>query len=292
MHFFYVDEAGCLGALPTATAPVQPVFALAGIIIDQYYLGKFTWDFLGLKQEFFPGLAPQSGEVLDWVRVEIKGSDLRNQVKEGSRDKRRHALRFMDKFLALLEIYNARIVGRIFVKKIGLPMNGTAVYSLSIQLMSSAFQKYLEEKNGVGLMVLDHRNKSLNTAVSHSIFTQKFRVAGDAYRRILETPTFGHSDNHAGIQAADLLCSAFLFPMAAYVFCWGHVNNIHPHYTYHLIRDKFGMRLKALQFRYQSEQAWFQGTLPARPWWYGGISTSDGLNGQASSLLFAAPRTN
>jgi hypothetical protein len=27
-------------------------------------------------------------------------------------------------------------------------------------------------------------------------------------------PTFGHSENHAGLQLADLVCSALLFPMA------------------------------------------------------------------------------
>jgi hypothetical protein len=39
-------------------------------------------------------------------------------------------------------------------------------------------------------------------------------------------PLFGHSDNHAGIQAADLLCSAFLFPMATYMYCLGHIKTI------------------------------------------------------------------
>ena len=42
-------------------------------------------------------------------------------------------------------------------------------------------------------------------------------VVVDAYDRLMEMPMFGHSDNHAGIQAADMICSAFLFPMAAFV---------------------------------------------------------------------------
>lgn len=132
-----------------------------------------------------------------------------------------------------------------------------------------------------GMMILDSRNKAMNTNVSHSVFTQKFKAAGDAYEKILDMPIFGHSDNHAGIQAADLLCSAFLFPMAAYAYCLGHVKNCHVHYNYHLIRDKFGRRLKRMQYRYQGVDLW----------WHGGISTSDGLNAQASLILFG-PKQN
>lgn len=292
MHFFYVDESGCLGALPTDASPIQPVFVVAGMIIDNYHLGRFTWDFLNLKQEFFPGLIPESGEILDWIRVEIKGSDLRNQIKSGVKNKQRHALGFMDKFLCLLEDYEAKIVGKVFIKGVGAPMNGMAVYSSSIQSMCSTFQIYLEEKAGMGMMVLDSRNRSLNTSVSHSIFTQKFRAAGNAYKRIFEMPMFGHSDNHAGIQAADLICSAFLFPMAAYVYCWGHIKSIHTHYEYHLIRDKFGKRLKAIQFRYQTDPTWFHGGPSVKPWFYGGIHTSDGLNNESSAILFSPKSTN
>jgi hypothetical protein len=67
MHILYTDEAGCLGMLPTNTFPIQPVFAVGGIILDQQVLEEFTWNFLNLKREFFPGKAPPSGEGLDWI---------------------------------------------------------------------------------------------------------------------------------------------------------------------------------------------------------------------------------
>jgi hypothetical protein len=63
--------------------------------------------------------------------------------------------------------------------------------------------------------------------VSHSIFTQKFKAEGDQYPRVLEMPTFGHSNNHVGIQIADLLASALLYPMATCAYCRGHVSNVH-----------------------------------------------------------------
>src|ERR1039457_5435880 len=113
MMVFYVDEAGCLGTLPTATAPIQPVFALAGIILRRECLQDFTLDWLNLKERYFPGLRPPAADFLDWIMVEIKGSDLRKRVRQSPRDPRRHALGFMDKFLDLLEQHHARIIGRI-----------------------------------------------------------------------------------------------------------------------------------------------------------------------------------
>lgn len=81
---------------------------------------------------------------------------------------------------------------------------------------------------------------------------------------------------HAGIQAADLICSGFLFPMAVYAYCQGHVTNLHVHLQYYRIRDRCGARLKAIQFRYQD----------ANQWWRGGITVSDGIGHQRGSVLF------
>ena len=138
------------------------------------------------------------------------------------------------------------------------------------------FQQYLQTTNRQGLIVLDSRYKEANTNVSHSVFTQKFQAAGDAYGRLMEMPMFGHSDNHAGIQAADMICSAFLFPMSAFVYCQGQVTNLHVHLQYYRIRDLFGERLKRLQFRYQG----------ANNYWRGGITASDALGRQRGSVLF------
>ncbi len=273
---FYVDEAGCLGTLPAATSPIQPVFTLAGVVMKRERLNDFTLDWLHLKERFFPNLRAAHADFLDWIMVEIKGAELRKYIRQAPRDPRRHALGFMDKFLTLLERHEVRLLGRVYVKPIGTAFNGRAVYTSAVQSLATDFQRYLETVNREGLMVLDSRNKPKNTNVSHSVFTQKFRAAGDAYSRLTEMPVFGHSDNHAGIQAADLICSAFLFPMAAYAYCQGRVTNIHVHLQYYRIRDRFGERLKALQFRYQD----------ANQWWRGGITVSDGIGHQRGSVLF------
>src|SRR5882724_4585773 len=124
MMVFYVDEAGCLGALPSATSPIQPVFTLAGVILKQERLKNFTLDWLHLKDRFFPNLRVANSYFLDWITLEIKGAELRKHVRENRRDPRRHALGFMDKFLSLLEQYEVRLLGRLYVKPIGVAFNG------------------------------------------------------------------------------------------------------------------------------------------------------------------------
>ena len=203
-------------------------------------------------------------------------SDLRKRIRESRRDPRRQSLGFMQKFLDLMENHGARLLTRLYVKPIGMPFNGRSVYTSAVQNLAADFQRLLDAEQTDGLMIMDSRNKPVNTNVSHSVFTQKFRTAGDAYARLVEMPVFGHSDNHAGIQAADMICSAFLFPMAAYVYCRGHVRNIHVNLQYYRIRDLFGERLKRMQFRYQD----------ANQSWHGGITVSDGIGHQRGGVLF------
>jgi hypothetical protein len=63
-------------------------------------------------------------------------------------------------------------------------------------------------------------------------------------------PTFGDSRNHVGIQIADLLCSALIFPMATHAYCLNHVYNIHVDPGFGDLTERDGARLRALQYRY------------------------------------------
>ncbi|PPE64896.1 DUF3800 domain-containing protein [Caldimonas caldifontis] len=123
----------------------------------------------------------------------------------------------------------------------------------------------------------DSRNKGKNTNVSHSIFTQRYSAAGDPYNRIVEVPTFGHSDNHAGLQLTDVLCSALLFPIAVYrCASTALTNQTHcsPHYA--KLVEKFGPRLQALQHRFRDQNGH----------WHGGISLTDRVSHRPSTVLF------
>ncbi len=138
------------------------------------------------------------------------------------------------------------------------------------------FQQYLTEEDDVGMVICDNRTHSLNRNVSHSIFTQKFKKTGDDIDRIIDLPTFAVSDNHAGIQVCDLLCSALLYPMFVHAYCAGYVNNLHVQLRYIDIRSAFSARLKDMQYRYKDPNGI----------WRGGITVSDNLAARPGSVLF------
>ena len=95
--------------------------------------------------------------------------------------------------------------------------------------------------------------------------------------RPLELPTFGHSENHAGLQVCDLVCSALLYPIACFAYCTGHVNNVHVQPRAADLRHRYGRSLKALQYRYRN---------PATNRYEGGVVVSDAIGQQNGSLMF------
>ncbi len=126
-------------------------------------------------------------------------------------------------------------------------------------------------------MIADSRTPALNASVAHSIFTQRFRssAGGDPYPRILEVPTFGHSQNHAGIQLADLVVSGLLFPIAAHSHCLGHVRNAtHVSPDHALLTPRYGARLAGLEMKVKAGPD------------AGGISVTDAIGARGSGSLF------
>jgi len=252
---------------------------LTGFVFPISRIRDLTLDLLRLKQRFFPGLLPATAKFLDWAKAEIKGAELRKQTRDGNRDERRAALVFKDAFLDTVERHEPRLLGRLYVKGPGQPFNGRAVYTSAVQSLAQDFQSFLGSVDSRGFMVLDSRDYRQNINVSHSVFTQKFRSSGDAYDRLMEMPLFGHSDNHAGIQTADLLCSAFLFPMATASYSMGSVTSVHVHPAYNVIRQRFGPRIKELQYRYQRSDG---------PW-RGGLTVCDSIAHRSGAVLFDQP---
>lgn len=282
MWIAYLDEAGCTGTLPSSTSEVQPVFAEAAVFLPSAQLATVTASYLDIKRKFFPGLIP-GGQQLDAVLAEVKGSRVRAQIR-GSRNERRHAVGFLDKILDLLEFAEARFVARVWVKAIGADNNARSMYTFSMQDIHSHFQHFLSSKEGLGFFVADSRRKAENANATHSIFTQKFGLRGDRYSRILEAPTYGHSENHVGLQLADHLCSALLFPIACFVYCTGHVTNIHVHPAFEEIGARYGERLRSMAYCYTRLDR-----RRRRERMVGGVTVSDGLNKRPSHLIYCGP---
>ncbi|MEX2394270.1 MAG: DUF3800 domain-containing protein [Actinomycetota bacterium] len=270
----YVDEAGSGEIIPADQSPVAPVFVMLGLIIDAPRIHTLTRQFLELKKRFFPGLV-RGGPFLGSVLKEVKGKDLRRSVRQGSRDERRATLGFLDNLIEVIKSVDARLVGRVYAKAIGTPSDEKAMYSFSLQDICRHFQRWLIDSSQEGLVICDSRTKTKNTPVAHSIFTQKFKAGGDEYDRLHEMPTFGHSDNHVGLQVADLVASAFLFPIACRAYCTGHLNSVHTSERYDVLIDRYGRALRELQFRYRDGERWT-----------GGIIVSDPVGGRSGAYMF------
>lgn len=278
MHIFYLDESGCTGTLPSHASPIQPVFVLGGIFLDERTTKRLTGDLLALKQRFFPNLLPASSMYHDWMAVEIKGSDIRRKARSSNRNDRRFAYTLIDSALQILENNNAMVMARVYVKPVGINFNGPSVYTSTVQALCTGFESFLSKNKSIGLVIADSRTKGKNAIVSHSIFTQRFKASGDPYPSLVEVPTFGHSDNHAGLQMMDFVCSALLFPIAAQVCCAGHMTDLthlSPHYDN--LRIRYGERLKNLQYRYQDTDGR----------WRGGITLIDPINKLNAAALLA-----
>lgn len=274
----YLDESGDTGLLPNPRSPIQPLLCVLGLTLDLDRLRDFTLEFMALKERFFPGLFSSSSR-LEQILKEIKGSDIRSAFRASATDHdlRHHHIAFLDALVDLVEGHQCRIFGRVWIKPIGGPFDGWAIYTSSTQAICSAFVHLLTLQKNIGIMVPDPRLPLQNRRVSFSIFTQKFKVSGDAYSRLVEMPTFGQSENHAGIQVCDLLCSGLLFPIAAFSYCTGHVRNIHVDPGYRTLKDRYGNKIRDLQYRYQDIGS-------GR--WLGGIVVSDPLSRRHGGHLF------
>ena len=278
MKACFIDEAGDLGALANPPQPNdQPVLVIGGLFVDIANLHNLTDNFLNLKKRYFPGLPYPSAKHLDRILPEIKGADVRSNATRGTARQQRHAISFLDRILGLLQQYDAKLVARIWVKGIGLPFDATPVYTSSIQGICTYFNHHLTQTSESGICIADSRNKFKNVNVSHSIFTQKFSPVAQSYQRIVELPTFGHSDNHAGLQVCDIVCSALLYPIACFAYCAGHVSNVHVQPGAARLLKRYGQQLKDLQYRYQD-------TVTNR--YQGGLVVSDAILQRNGSLMF------
>ncbi|WP_230460122.1 DUF3800 domain-containing protein, partial [Sansalvadorimonas verongulae] len=223
----------------------MPVFVIAGLILKADKVSEFTNKFVEIKREFYPGLSDKIGRPIDLIREEIKGAELRNPKSLKSTRKWKHTRDFLSRLINLVHTYEGRIVGKILVKKPDQETNAMSIYTSAVQQICTEFDHFLESKSSTGIVVADSRNHVLDVQASHSIFTQKFQRSGDAYPRLLEMPVFGKSDNHAGIQMCDILCSALLFPFASNAFCHEYsekLRNIHVQPSHEKLRKEFARR--------------------------------------------------
>lgn len=102
MLLCYIDESGDEQPLRTPTDP--PVLVLAGVVVDHVKVRELAYEFLQLKKSYYPAMSKPEVQLSDLIRFEIKGADIRRNLREGGRNKRRRVHWFLDEFLKLLEL--------------------------------------------------------------------------------------------------------------------------------------------------------------------------------------------
>lgn len=277
MWICYVDEAGDLGSL--ADPPRrndQPVFVLGGIFLPASAVRPITKEYICLLRTYYPSKY-RRGRRLDSITDPIKGADLRRQFLREGRNKQRHAIRVLDHVIRTLEKYEARIVFRIWIKSPGERQRPCSLYAFSLQDVCDSFNRFLSSEDSHGIVLADARFKKENVSASHSVFTRMHAKGRNHLRNLIESPSFGHSENHARLQICDLIASAYLFPVACAVYHHGLSGNIHVCSRASRLREHFGARIKALQYRYQESSGR----------WRGGITVSDPVGRRSSRLIFA-----
>ena len=254
MLMCYVDESGDTGLFDANERNSQPVFLLCALMVNQSRLESITREVIHLKQSHFPSYSQGIQHWHDWLKVEVKGANIRRALREDTRKSRRHILGFLSAIVTLLESNDARISARVYIKEPACEFKGASVYSAAMQRLAQTFEDKLIRENEKGVIVLDSRNKVKNVPVAHGIFTMKFSAHGTGYDHLAELPLFGHSENHAMLQLADWVGSAFLCPMAVRAY-YPNLENVcvHADAIFDLVRNRFGQRIKALQYRYERD---------------------------------------
>ncbi|MFC8305102.1 DUF3800 domain-containing protein [Streptomyces olivaceus] len=275
MHLCYIDEAGNGQTLDPARPDAPPVLVVGGFTVPRAHVKSLTWAFLDVKKHYRPQLrsAEQLSEV---IQHEIKGADVRKNLRAGNHNWRRAAMDLVGSLLDILEAHESRVLARVWIKEEGLAFDESGVYPASVAALNETFQAQLAHEHSRGMMVLDSRTKVKNAPNVHCVTTRKYRAGGDSLRGVIESPVFGHSDTHALLQLADLVVSSVLFPIACHAYLNDVTWNVHCDDAYQPLREQFGERLKNLQFRYQD---------PVGKW-RGGIVVSDRRTRQSSGLMF------
>ena len=195
---------------------------LLGLIVDHEHLRSLTRGFLEHRQRFYRSSLPAGRPILDVLLEELKGSTVRRNLRSSKRNDRRQAIRFLDGILDLLIASDARLVGRVWIKGKGDALDPVSTYTFAVQDIARHFEHYLASTNSLGIVICDARQHAQDILVGHSIATQRTQHSGDALPHIVDATVFGRSQNYAGMQIADLMASAVLFPVAAHTYCTGY----------------------------------------------------------------------
>jgi hypothetical protein len=203
MYFIYVDESGTSG-----TDAIQHYFVLTAIIVRTDRCIHLQEGLQKLKEEFH------------FKDVEIKGRDIeqsKNFFRHISLQTKRDFVKRLFQLLFAHDLFLSTIVfskEEDSIKRLNL--SSEDVYHLSYKELLKHLEEFLEERNEVGLLLIDSRASSIR---SHLRDDRLIRVHQEYLKRlaqqkrqtrIIEYPIFIQSEFFAAVQLADL-CAYNIF---------------------------------------------------------------------------------
>ena len=84
---------------------------------------------------------------------------LRRQARSDSHRERRHAIQVLNEIVALLEAYDLRLVGRIWIKKPARSLKPREAHTFSVQDIGRHLDRFLKERGSEGLILCDGRTR-------------------------------------------------------------------------------------------------------------------------------------
>ena len=211
-HICHIDESGDFGPLLSASANVQPVLAVVGVIAPKSKIAQMEGDFARLRTTSKLLKSRRSFRGQNRPSPEDKGHELRRELRSDNAKRQNGALAALDATLDLLERAGARVAGCVHIKPVDAEFNGEHAYVSSVLSIAANLHRVLEAETP---------GKTREAARQEGeIICDKQRQAENAirrafHRRELPVPAFGNSEQSAGIQIADWLCSALVAPLAA-----------------------------------------------------------------------------
>jgi hypothetical protein len=212
MFLIYADESGSSDPHSEPLVVGQtPIFVLASLALHADLWRNVDRSYLELKKQFFSREIGKGRPEL----FEIKGSQL---VRPGNKNNRRTHT-FVRRVMELCS-NNHMIAFAVGFKKNPLrPTSKTSMYTMALQYLVERFHGFLEEtekgltpehetQHAQGIIVADSRmrNLDLNVATSHLSFIFGHAV-GQTCTRVIEAPTFTHSELSVGVQLTDILAA-------------------------------------------------------------------------------------
>lgn len=126
MKICYIDEAGDGRRPGRQEADVPLAFVICGLVVDSSNLPALTGDHLAVKARFRPPAA--GSQALDDILTEIKGGDLRGNIRKSNRVDQ--SLLFLDAVMDLLERHDVGLLGRVWIKNPLEDSDEKAIYTL------------------------------------------------------------------------------------------------------------------------------------------------------------------